>query len=552
MATAVETAPSASGVLRRALANTTLRRIELGYIGFNAAEYGEWIAILVYAYAHGGTNVAALVAAVQLAPSAIAAPMLAGLADRHPPGRVLIGGYLALAVTMAITAAVMLGGAPPVAVYAAAIVAAVPFTIIRPTQSALLPGVARTPDELTAANVVSNWCEGVGVVGGPVLTGLLVSTIGPGGVIVVFAGVALASAAAVWQARDAAQPGAADTADGSPMTGASAGLRALREAPDAGFLVGVVGSQMVMIGALDVLNVVLAFNILHTGRAGVAFLNAAFGAGGILGAALTVTLIGRRRLSPPLLAGVAVWGGAFVVLGLQSTTAGALLLLAASGAARSLVDVSGRSLLQRVSDPGRLARVFGLLEGLDMAGLAVGSLLVPLLVWLGGPRTAVVGVGLVLPLALLAGLRRLLRIDRQARVPIVEINLLRLSRLFAPLPAPALEALAHSLRSVSAPAGEVLIREGDLGDLYYTIAGGEVSVIRDGHTVATLGRGEGFGEIALLRDVPRTATVTARTDVQLFTLAKPAFLASVTGHAPAHAMAEAVVSERLPPASPVS
>ncbi len=385
MASAVESAPTAAGVLRRALANVTLRRVELGFVGFNAAEYGEWIAILVYAYAHGGTNVAALVAAVQLTPSAIAAPVLAGLADRHPPGRVLIGGYLALAVTMAITAGVMLGGAPPLVVYAAAVVAAVPFTIIRPTQSALLPGVARTPDELTAANVVSSWCEGVGVVGGPVLTGLLVSTIGPGGVVAVFAGVALASATAVWQARDAAAPGSAKGDEASPATGAGAGLRALREAPDSAFLVGVVGSQMVVIGALDVLNVVLAFKILHTGRSGVAFLNAAFGAGGILGAALTVTLIGRRRLTPPLLAGVAVWSGAFVVLGLQSTNAGALMLLAASGAARSLIDVSGRSLLQRVSDPATLARVFGLLEGLEMAGLAAGSLLVPLLVWLGGP-----------------------------------------------------------------------------------------------------------------------------------------------------------------------
>ena len=107
-------------------------------MGFNAAEYGEWIAVLVYAYDHGGTTVAAFVAAVQLVPCVIAAPVFAGLADRHPPGRVLVAGYVAMALGMGVTAVVMLAGAPPAAVYVAAIVAAVPFTIVRPTQSALL------------------------------------------------------------------------------------------------------------------------------------------------------------------------------------------------------------------------------------------------------------------------------------------------------------------------------------------------------------------------------------------------------------------------------
>src|SRR5262245_62088874 len=154
-------------VLRRALANPALRRVQIAYTGFNAAEYGEWIAVLVYAYGHGGTTTAAVVAAVQLVPCVIAAPVFAGYADRDPPGRVLLVGYVALGVAMVLTAAVMLAGAPPPVVYTAAILAALPFTIIRPTQAALLPSVARTPDELTAANVVSNWAEGVGIVAGP-------------------------------------------------------------------------------------------------------------------------------------------------------------------------------------------------------------------------------------------------------------------------------------------------------------------------------------------------------------------------------------------------
>jgi Cyclic nucleotide-binding domain/Major Facilitator Superfamily len=535
-------------VLGRALGNRALRRVELAYVGFNAAEYGEWIAVLVYAYGHGGTTVAALVAAVQLAPCVIAAPVFAGLADRHPPGRVLVAGYVGQGAGMAATAAVMLAGAPPLVVYAAAIVAAVPFTVPRPTQAALLPSVARTPDELTAANVVSNWSEGVGIIGGPVLAGLVVGPGGPGGVLAMFAVIALASAGVAWPVRDAARPaGAEDEGEGDDGGGMRGGLAALRADSTTGFLVGMVGSQAVVLGALDVLNVVLAFQIIDTGRSGVAYLNAAFGAGGIVGGVVTVALVGRRRLAPPLLLGVVVWGAAFVVLGVQSTTVGAFCLLGVSGAARSLVDVSGRSLLQRACDPRVLARVFGVLEGLEMAGLAVGSLMVPLLAVLGGPRTAVIGVGLVLPLVMAVGLPRLLAIDAHATVPVVQIALLRLTELFSPLPAPELEGLARSLVPTDVAAGTVIIREGDPGDRYYAIATGEATVTLAGEVTATLRRGDGFGEIALLRDVPRTATVTAATDMQLYTLEKDPFLAAVTGHAPTHSIAVRIVSDRLPP-----
>ena len=532
-------------MLGRALANPALRRVELGYVGFNAAEYGEWIAVLVYAYDHGGTTVAALVAAVQLLPCVIAAPVFAGLADRHPPGRVLVAGYVGMALGMAATAAVMLAGAPPAAVYAAAIVAAVPFTIVRPTQSALLPSVARAPAELTAANVVSNWSEGVGTVGGPLAAGIVISVGGPGAVMAVFAAVALVCAIVLWPVRATAQPAAGgdEAGEGGGVFG---GIAALRADSRAGFLVALVGSQAVVIGALDVLNVVLAFEILDTGRQGVAYLNAAFGAGGIVGGAVTVALVGRRRLAPPLLLGVAVWGAAFVLLGVQSTTAGAFVLLGVSGAARSLVDVSGRSLLQRVCDPTALARVFGVLEGLDMAGYAAGSLIVPLLAVLGGPRAAVIGVGLVLPAAMLIGLRRLLTIDSHATVPVVQIGLLRLSQLFAPLPAPAIEALAHGLVPAEAAAGAAIVREGEHGDLYYTMADGEAIVTRAGTRIAKLRRGDGFGEIALLRDVPRTATVTAATATQLYTLDREAFVAAVTGHAPTRTAADRLVSDRFP------
>jgi hypothetical protein len=201
--------------------------------------------------------------------------------------------------------------------------------------------------------------------------------------------------------------------------------------------------------------------------------------------------------------------------------------------------------LQR-SVPARLiGRIFGLLEGLTMAGLALGALLVPLLVYLGGSRAALLGVAALLPLAAAIGGRALFGLDAGAPVPVVEIALLRSLPLFAELPAPAIEGLAAALVPVHLPAGAVLIREGDPGDAYYAIAAGELDVLQDGHFLRRCGRGEGVGEIALLRAVPRTATVTAHTPATVYELDRDPFLTAVLGHAPTQRQADRIADTRL-------
>jgi len=225
---------------------------------------------------------------------------------------------------------------------------------------------------------------------------------------------------------------------------------------------------------------------------------------------------------------------------------GTMALLTVVGASRAVLDVATRSLLQRSVPAQSLGQVFGLLEGLTMAGLAVGALLVPVLVHLGGSWLALLGVAAVLPLAATAGGRALFSLDASAPVPVVQIALLRSIPLFAELPAPALEGLAAALTPAEVPAGTILIRQGDEGDAYYAIAAGELDVSKDGHFVRRCGRGEGVGEIALLRAVPRTATVTAHTDAMVYTLAKEPFLTAVLGHAAterqAQGMAEAMLA----------
>jgi MFS family permease len=533
---------SAAAVLGDVCRCRELRRVELAFGGFTAAEWGVWIAMLVYAYEQGGATTAGLVAAAQLVPAALFAPFAAMLADRHAPGRVLAAGYAGQALALGATAAALLAGAPPLPAYALAAVAATLMTIPRPAHSALVPALARTPEELTATNVLSGWIESVSVLAAPAATGVLLAVGSPGTVFAVMAVVVAASALLVVPVHGPAPAGDARP----PVEEALAGFRLLEREPAARVLVGLLGAQFVAIGALDVLYVVLALSVLDLGGSGAGYLNAAFGAGGVAGIAATMVLIGRRRLLPPVVVGVAAWGAAFAVLAAWPSALTALLLLAVAGAGRSLLDVAGRTLLQRTVPANVLARVFGVLEGLSAAALAVGSLLTPALVSLAGARWAVAGVGLLLPLAVLATARRLAEIDRRAPVPVVEISLLRSLPLFAPLGAPQLEALAQGLVETRVAAGQAVVRQGERGDRFYVVAEGELEVEADGRELRRLGRGDGFGELALLRDVPRTATVTALGEARLFALDKTTFLAAVGSHPRAAGEAEQLVRERLP------
>ncbi len=524
--------------------NPELRREEIAFFLFNGAEWAVWIAMLVYAYDRGGATLSGLVALIQLVPAALFAPFASVLPDRYRPALVLTLGYVAQALGMGATAAVLLLSGPAWLAYVCAAGAATAVTVTRPTLATLTPALARAPEELTATNVVSGWIESLSVLIAPALAGVMLAVTGPGWVFLLMAILVLVAAILVMPVRG---PPAALQADGASATEELlAGFHVLRREPAARLLVGLLGSQYVALGMLDVLYVVLALGTLGMGQGGAGYLNAAFGAGGALGIAVTASLVGRARLMPAIVTSLAIWLVAFCVMTVWSQTAGALLLLAVAGAARSLFDVAGRTLLQRTAPADVLARVFGILEALIMVGTAVGALLAPVLVGVGGATLAIAGVGGMLPLLALLGGRRLFALDASAHVPVVEIGLLRSLRLFSALPPPQIEGLARSLEPLSFAPGDVVITQGGEGDRYFAIAQGEFAITIDGVQVNTLGRAEGFGEVALLRDVPRNATVTALTGAKVYALDKEPFLEVLTGHVGATLAAHEIAAERSP------
>ena len=526
-------------VLGGVLRNRDLRRVELAFVGFNAAEWGVWIAMLVYAYEHGGATTAGLVALVQLVPAALFAPFAASLGDRRRPTRVLAAGYVAQGAAMSATAAVLLAGGPPLARIRArsnrgdgghgdTAGAGGAHACPRPHARR-----AHGRERRLRLDREHQHARRARARRGAAGRGRRRCRLRSDG-------------------RCGARLGAARRRRGGAAgrgRGRGTGAHALRRSvvarePGPRALVWLLGVEALAIGALDVLYVVLAVGVLGHSGSVAGYLNAAFGAGGVLGVAATVALVGRRRIAPALLVGLAVWAAALAAIAAAPSTAAAFLLLAAAGAGRTVLDVAGRTLLQRIAPPDALARVFGLLEGVSMAGLAVGSIAASGFVAIAGGRGAFVCLAALLPLAAGLVLRSVLRADG-AVLPVVELARLRALPLFAPLGAPALEALARALEPVGAEAGATVIREGDPGDRFYVVADGELDVSTGGMHVGVLRRGDCFGEIALLRDVPRTATVVARTAVQLDALDKQAFVSAVTGHLPSARAADALVHGRL-------
>ena len=531
---------------RGVFANPDLRKLQVGWTAVIVGHWAYLVAVAVYAYSVGGAGAVGLLVVIRTIPAALVAPFAAVLADRYSRIRVMMGSALVRSAIVAGAGVCVTVDAPAAIVYALVGLAMLVGTPFRPALAAIMPSVARTPSELTAANAVSSTLESTGYIVGPALAGLLIAATQPEIVFFVTAALFVVSALVISRVN---APAEAERREGgersSILAEALLGFRTVGRDSRLRMLLGLFSAETLVAGALAVLIVVMAFELLDMGESGVGYLNAAIGVGALIGSLAALSLAGMRRLGPPFIVGIVLWGVPLALIGLTSEPALAIVLLGVVGAANSLVNVTVFTLIQRAVPDDVLARVFGVIQFLWIASFGIGGLLiVPLIDWLG-PEGALIVAGAFLPALVLVVGPRLLRLDAAAEAPAAELSLLRAIPIFAPLPGTPLEHLATRLVALHVEPGTVVVRQGDSGDRFYVVVEGEIEVTVDGAPVTELGPGGYFGEIALLRDMPRTATATARTPVVLYALEREDFLAAVTGHAPSEQAAEDVASARL-------
>lgn len=521
-------AVSRSDVMRKAMRNGRLLRVQTAYLLYNIVEWASWIAILVWAYDAGGVRAASALAVVQLVPAALFASLAATWLDRLTRARALTVGYAVQALTMASIGLALGVGAPSAPIVALAVLAAVAMTLTRPVHHALLPEISDTTAELTAGNSTSGWAEAIGVFLGPLVCGGLMVAAGPSGVLLAMA--AASSLAALVTLRMTTYASAARPV--GHVIKQKHLLRSVVRDPDARLLSGVIFALNTLVGLADILLVVLALDVLDMSQAGPGLLNSAVGLGQIVGAVATVVLVGRRRMAAAVLVAAVVAGITFGLSGMVSAPVVAVLLIGLFGASKLFLDIATRTMTQRLLPDRLLVAVFGLQESLMMAAFALGSAAAPLLVGLFGPRGAFAIAGAFLPIVAVLAYPRLHRLDGAALVPADVLRQLLDVPFMAVLPPRVVERLACEAQPVVVQPDEAVVVEGDLGKRFYLIGQGHVRVTRGERVLRELGPGDWFGELALLRDIPRTATVTAQATVSLWAVERDAFLAAVGAVAP--------------------
>jgi MFS family permease len=526
--------------------NPQLRRLELSWAGFYLGEWTYFVALSVYAFEVGGAAAVGALGLVRMVPAAVALPFGGLLADRYPRQRVLLGIYVARALLLVAMAVALAAESSRVLVFALAGLAAVVGAPVRPATLSLVPLLARTPRELVATNVSSSTLEGLGTLVGPAIGGVLAATAGFEVAVAAAAGVNLACALLVGRIRrEGDVAGARRRVERSLRQELLGGARTLAHEPHPRLIVLLFNSQTMVRGLLNVLLVVAAIELLGMGESGFGWLNAALGAGALAGGLAAVGLVARRKLAGIFGIALVLWGAPIALVGAWPRAGWALVCLGIVGIGNALLDVSGFTLLQRTVDEHVLGRVFGVFEIGVAVAVALGSLLGSILVEQLGIRTALVVTGAILPFLALVSLPALRRIDASVEVPERELGLVSEVPLFSPLPPTTLERLAARLERLDVTAGATIVEQGAAGDRFYLVADGEIDVVLDGVTMSTLRAGDYFGEIALLRDVPRTANCIARTDAEIYALGRDLFVAAVSGDVRSSAEAEGVMSRRL-------
>jgi MFS family permease len=529
--------------------NLRNRELRLAQLSFGAGWASEWaftVALSVVAFHDGGAQTVGLVALVRLAPSAVLGPFAATLADRFRRDLVLGAIGIIRAASIGAAAVLLVTVSTRLQIYGLALVATTALTPFRAANSALLPSLCRSPQELTSAMVVRGMLDSLSILIGPAIAGLLLAVSGPAAAFAVVAGASLLSALLMFGLRYEVPPRQPGTV---PVSGLWAqtveGVKAISRASGVGLLTGMAVAQAFTRGCLTVFSVVVSINLLKLGDSGVGLLNGAVGVGAVIGSLAVSLLVGSRRLGGWFSLGIAGWGAPLALIAAFPSTPPTLALLACIGVANALVDVTIFTLIGRLVEDRVLGRVNGVLESVVSVAVGLGSVVTPFVIAALGTRGALVALGSICPAVAVLGWTRLRVLDRTLAVRTDEIQLLRSVPMLHALPAVTIEQLARAVQHERIHAGEDVCVQGAPGDTFYVIESGDAEVLGDGQLVRTLGPGDYFGEIALLRKVPRTATVRARSELGVSELTRDVFIPVVSGYGASVGQADAVIGDRL-------
>jgi len=522
--------------VRVVFANPVLRDAQVAVALIRSADGAQLVAVATYLFGHGGTVAVAAYVVVSTVAPAVGVPAVVAATGRLGHGRLLRQTGLVAATASAGMAVTVATRGPFALLIALAAVIGVAAQAWRPVANSLLPALVRAPEELMACNAASGFLDAATVVFGPLLAALLLAA-GPQWAVGVT--VVLLAAGALIAGRLPRVP----TMPPGPDSGQRA-VRAFLGTPQVA-LVGLLGlAQTFVRGALNVIVVAFAIGTLRLTDGAVGLLLGAVGVGGMLGLPVALGIVGRQRLYRSFGIGLVLWGLPLAFAAVAPGLAVVLVLFAIVGLGNDLVDIATFSAFPRAVPDRLLPGVLAILEVAYNIGMALGAAVAGVLLGLFGARAALLAVGAVLPLAAALAAGRLRRFDAGLEHRDREVDLLRGQPLFADLTMPILDSVATRLATVDVGTGEVIMSEGEPGDRYVLIAEGTVTISRAGRVVATLGGGDGFGEIALVRDSPRTATAVAATAVSARTLGREAFLAALGCDPRAQAAAEAVADSR--------
>lgn len=533
------------GTVRDALQLADMRRIELGYGMSITGELAGTVALVVYALSAGGATLVAAYAASRTLAGMGVALVLTGLTSRLRRDRLLRWITSIRMVLLAATALLAGFDQPPAAVIAAAAASSSLAGTYRPLQAAVLPWLVRTPAELAASNAVTAVMENSGALIGPLLAGGLLAVAAPAAAMAASAGCLAVAAVSLLRLTVPDMPELAGRGAAHAVRDVTSGLAEfLRMAPPGGVAI-LAFAQTLLRGALVVLIAVLAVHVLGLGGSAVGWLTAAFGAGGLAGGAVAAGAVHITRLGRSFIAGMLLWGLPLAFLAVTPTAAIAYLALVVVGVGNAVVDVAAFTMVTRLAGPRTAGNVLGALEFVALAGLATGSIVTPPLLHMFGVRSTLALLGGGLAGLALAHAVRFRHLDRAMPVPGPEAGLLYDLPMLAPLPLAVTELLAAEMEPRQFPAGAVVISEGEAGDHFHLIVDGSAAVSVRGAPRPSLQRGDCFGEIALLRDIPRTATVTAEQPLRTLTLGREEFLTAVTGNSMSKDAADALAAQRL-------